>query len=372
MSQKKIEVRSQKSEAGTRAAPAACALLGAVAFLIALGLRLPAQFTGPGGGGGSGATSASAPLVLNSKTGNLTCADCATLDGDDNEFTGAYGIAADNGFTVGAGGNGGGLYPGSGSTSVWSPGNENITLFDGTGGATSIYLSLGPVGSSSFMNIASYAVSSHGSAGGQNDVEVTTTSLVDPTSTYGTQESAFTLINPANPSPYGNMISSGCEGFMPNSGALSPTAAFGDAGSYGCFGMDHVTNATLWNYGYGSTWGSSLFWEWQVPQYENAALLPQSSVVSGGTAPTVTGCGAISAQVGGALAGSFVTSATSCTPVLTNLPASASGYSCLIWDVTHYVAPLGNVDAGSNTSATFPTFTTTASDKLRFQCGLSY
>jgi hypothetical protein len=89
------------------------------------------------------------------------------------------------------------------------------------------------------------------------------------------------------------------------------------------------------------------------------------------THPTITGCGTVSSQVGGKLAGTFVTSATSCTPVLSVLPATANGYACMLWDQTNPTNPIGNVSS-TTTSATFGTITTTASDTLTFQCGLSY
>ena len=89
------------------------------------------------------------------------------------------------------------------------------------------------------------------------------------------------------------------------------------------------------------------------------------------THPTITGCGTISSQVGGKLAGTFVTNATSCTPVLTSLPSTANGYACMLWDQTNPTNPIGNVSS-TTTSATFGTITTTASDTLTFQCGLSY
>ena len=89
------------------------------------------------------------------------------------------------------------------------------------------------------------------------------------------------------------------------------------------------------------------------------------------THPTITGCGTISSQVGGKLAGTFVTNATSCTPILTVLPTTTNGYACMLWDQTNPTNPIGNVSS-TTTSATFGTLTTTASDTLTFQCGLSY
>lgn len=93
--------------------------------------------------------------------------------------------------------------------------------------------------------------------------------------------------------------------------------------------------------------------------------------VSAQTVPTITGCGTISSQTGGGTAGTFVTNATSCTPVLTSMPFTANGYSCILWDRTNPTLPMGNISSGA-TSATFGTITTTASDVIAFQCGLGY
>lgn len=86
--------------------------------------------------------------------------------------------------------------------------------------------------------------------------------------------------------------------------------------------------------------------------------------------PTITGCGTISSQKG-SLSGSFVTSATSCTPVITGLPPAINGYACLLWDQTTPTLPVGNVST-NGTSATFGNLITTASDVIVYQCGLSY
>jgi hypothetical protein len=95
------------------------------------------------------------------------------------------------------------------------------------------------------------------------------------------------------------------------------------------------------------------------------------SALSTSAPPTVTGCGTIFNQKGGGLAGTFQTNATSCTPVLTGLPYSSNGFACTLWDQTSPTFPIGNLSS-TTTSATFGTLTTTASDTLTFQCGLSY
>jgi hypothetical protein len=91
--------------------------------------------------------------------------------------------------------------------------------------------------------------------------------------------------------------------------------------------------------------------------------------ISAGTKPTVTGCGTIATQVGGAIYGTFTSGATSCTPVLTALPAATNGYACLVSD--HNVgtgASYMNLSSTA-TSATFPTITTTSGDVMVFSCG---
>lgn len=102
-----------------------------------------------------------------------------------------------------------------------------------------------------------------------------------------------------------------------------------------------------------------------------ARLRVNQSILSTSAVPTITGCGTISDQKGGGLAGTFQTDATSCTPVLTGLPYSPNGFACTLWDQTSPTFPIGNLSSTA-TSARFGTLTTTASDTLAFQCGLSY
>ena len=95
------------------------------------------------------------------------------------------------------------------------------------------------------------------------------------------------------------------------------------------------------------------------------------SAPSTSAVPTITGCGTISNQKGGGLAGTFQTNATSCTAVLSGLPYTPNGFACMLWDQTSPTFPIGNLSS-TTTSATFGTLTTIASDTLTFQCGLSY
>ncbi len=110
----------------------------------------------------------------------------------------------------------------------------------------------------------------------------------------------------------------------------------------------------------------------QIYTVQHAPTAITAAQIGAGTGPTITGCGTISAQSPGKLAGIFTTSATSCTADLTALPAATTGYSCLLWDRTAATGlTFGNLSSTS-TSATFPTITTVAADVLAFQCGFSY
>ena len=102
-----------------------------------------------------------------------------------------------------------------------------------------------------------------------------------------------------------------------------------------------------------------------------APLKAYKSALTTSAVPTISGCGAISNQIGGGLAGTFQTDSTSCTPTLNGLPVTTTGYACMLWDQTHPTNPIGNVSS-TTISATFGTLSTTASDVIAFQCGLSY
>ena len=100
-------------------------------------------------------------------------------------------------------------------------------------------------------------------------------------------------------------------------------------------------------------------------------LKAYKAAITTSAVPTISGCGTISNQIGGGLAGTFQTDSTSCTPTLNGLPVTTTGYACMLWDQTHPTNPIGNVSS-TTTSATFGTLSTTASDVIAFQCGLSY
>ena len=135
-----------------------------------------------------------------------------------------------------------------------------------------------------------------------------------------------------------------------------------------------IGNGLIGGLGYDFYLGSDLVEHWNSgTQYFTIGKPFQISepLISTSAAPTITGCGTVSSQVGGGAAGTFVTSGTSCTPVLTGLPATLNGYACMLWDQTHSTTPMGNLSS-TTTSATFGTITTTAGDTIAYQCGLSF
>lgn len=84
--------------------------------------------------------------------------------------------------------------------------------------------------------------------------------------------------------------------------------------------------------------------------------------VSGGVLPTFSGCATLSASVGGASAGQFATSGTSCALVITFPAAAPNGWYCVAVDRTH--AALGVQASSTSTSCTFTAITTTAADTV--------
>ena len=98
-----------------------------------------------------------------------------------------------------------------------------------------------------------------------------------------------------------------------------------------------------------------------------------ASLQAAGGFPSISGCATITSQTGGSVAGLFITSGTSCTPVLSGLPASVHGKICLMSDQTHpFTASVVMNASSTSTTATFPSFTTTASDVIAFSCPMNY
>lgn len=96
----------------------------------------------------------------------------------------------------------------------------------------------------------------------------------------------------------------------------------------------------------------------------NRNVLP-GVLITAGTQPVISGCPTVSAQVGGATAGKFVTSGTACALVLT-LPAAPNGYYCFATDLTTSPAVLPRLASSTTISCTFASFTTVASDTISY------
>ena len=84
--------------------------------------------------------------------------------------------------------------------------------------------------------------------------------------------------------------------------------------------------------------------------------------VSGGPLPVLSGCATISASVGGASAGKFVTSGTSCNLTITFPSAAPNGWACFASDLTTTADKVVQ-NASTTTSCTFAG-TTVAADTI--------
>jgi len=71
--------------------------------------------------------------------------------------------------------------------------------------------------------------------------------------------------------------------------------------------------------------------------------------VSQGTAPAITGCATVSAQVGGATAGKFSSTSAACAPTFTFPSAAANGWMCFVQD---QVTPATKINQTSFTTTT--------------------
>lgn len=87
---------------------------------------------------------------------------------------------------------------------------------------------------------------------------------------------------------------------------------------------------------------------------------------AGGTFPTITGCGTISATSGGATAGQFTTSQTgTCTAVIP-LPPATHGWTCTLQDTSKHIAANILLQSANSTTSCTLTGTTAATDVLVF------
>ncbi len=92
-----------------------------------------------------------------------------------------------------------------------------------------------------------------------------------------------------------------------------------------------------------------------------ADIPPQIS--TGTTFTIASGCATVSALTGGPIAGSFATTATTCTPVIT-LPTAPHGWYCQAADITH---PVNFTQTTSTVSSCTVTATTTSGDTILFE-----
>ena len=93
-------------------------------------------------------------------------------------------------------------------------------------------------------------------------------------------------------------------------------------------------------------------------------LIVQSAVVSEGTTFTIaSGCATVSALTGGATEGSFATTATTCTPVITFVYSAPNGWVCDAKDIT---TPVVFTQTGSTMTTCTVSGTTTSGDTVVF------
>ena len=94
-----------------------------------------------------------------------------------------------------------------------------------------------------------------------------------------------------------------------------------------------------------------------------ASIYAGGNLVAGGSTFTIaSGCATTSALTGTSTAGSFATTATTCTPVIT-LPTAAHGWHCNVDDITH---PVHFTQTATGTASCTVTGTTTSGDTIVF------
>jgi hypothetical protein len=95
-------------------------------------------------------------------------------------------------------------------------------------------------------------------------------------------------------------------------------------------------------------------------------LTASFGVLSGGTFPTITGCGTISATAGGATAGTFATNTTGTCAAVIPLPTAPNGWTCYVQDLTKHVATNIMIQSASATNSCTVTGTTASGDVMNF------
>jgi len=104
-----------------------------------------------------------------------------------------------------------------------------------------------------------------------------------------------------------------------------------------------------------------------TPGTFTGTALKTGYVISGGTAPTITGCGTISAQHGGITAGDFTTTTTGTCAAAFALPTAPTGWFCEVQDITKHVSANIMIQSATSTTGCTVTGTTAASDVLTFR-----
>ena len=92
------------------------------------------------------------------------------------------------------------------------------------------------------------------------------------------------------------------------------------------------------------------------------------SFVSQGTAPVISGCATVSAQVGGATAGKFQSTNVACSPTLTFLTAAPNGWLCNIQDQVTTASKINQTSFTTTTAVFTNTGATTSGDTYVYFC----
>jgi len=90
--------------------------------------------------------------------------------------------------------------------------------------------------------------------------------------------------------------------------------------------------------------------------------------VSQGTSPVVTGCSAVSAQVGGATAGKWQSTSAACAPTLTFPTAAPNGWTCIIQDQVTVASKINQTSFTTTTAVFTNSAATTSGDTYVYYC----
>jgi hypothetical protein len=92
------------------------------------------------------------------------------------------------------------------------------------------------------------------------------------------------------------------------------------------------------------------------------------ALVSQGTAPVITGCATVSAQVGGASAGKFQSTSAACAPTFTFPTAAANGWLCVIQDQVTVASKINQTSFTTTTAVFTNSAATTSGDTYVYLC----